>query len=254
MGSRGRSIRLRIYFLVAIPLITMLGLFGYVAYTSTNTYLNLDRAPNLIDATAEPLTNFVNLLQRERLAAVVYLSHPSTANLDAYRSEIGTTAAGEVTVTAALNSAGTKDSTTPAESAGIAAMTASLNSLPQLRDAITAKQVSPLTAMTDYTNIIGGQGAVLQAEAGSITNTAAAEQGIGLIAAVNTQEDVAEQQALLASALEGGTLTAADRVAFGQAAGRQQDDTLNYQELFTPQELKIYTATQDELAPTALQS
>ena len=28
MGSRGRSIRLRIYFLVAIPLITMLGLFG----------------------------------------------------------------------------------------------------------------------------------------------------------------------------------------------------------------------------------
>jgi hypothetical protein len=45
MGSRGRSIRLRIYFLVAIPLITMLGLFGYVAYTSTTTYLNLDRAP-----------------------------------------------------------------------------------------------------------------------------------------------------------------------------------------------------------------
>ena len=37
MGSRGRSIRLRIYFLVAIPLITMLGLFGYVAYTSIFT-------------------------------------------------------------------------------------------------------------------------------------------------------------------------------------------------------------------------
>jgi len=28
MGSRGRSIRLRIAFLVAIPLITMLGLFA----------------------------------------------------------------------------------------------------------------------------------------------------------------------------------------------------------------------------------
>jgi signal transduction histidine kinase len=253
MGSRGRSIRLRIYFLVAIPLITMLGLFGYVAYTSTNTYLNLDRAPNLIDATAEPLTNFVNLLQAERLAAVVYLSHPSSANLAAYRSAIATTASGEVAVTAALNSAGTKDSTTPAESAGIAAMTKSLGSMTGLRDEIMARQIAPLTAMVDYTNIIGGQGAVLQAEAGSITNTAAAEQGIGLIAAVNTQEDVAEQQALLASALESGTLTAADRVAFGQAAGRQQDDTLNYQELFTPQELKIYTATQDQLAPAALQ-
>src|ERR1700722_12495025 len=107
MGSRGRSIRLRIYFLVAIPLITMLGLFGYVAYTSTTTYLNLDRAPNLINATAEPLTNFVNLLQAERRAAVVYAASPSSANLAAYRSAIATTDAGQVQVTAALHPAGT---------------------------------------------------------------------------------------------------------------------------------------------------
>ena len=90
MGSRGRSIRLRIYFLVAIPLITMLGLFGYVAYTSINYWLNLDRAPSLIKATAEPLTNFVNLLQDERRAAVVYLSHPDAANLSAYQSAVMT--------------------------------------------------------------------------------------------------------------------------------------------------------------------
>src|ERR1700692_3073480 len=100
MGSRGRSIRLRIYFLVAIPLITMLGLFGYVAYTSTTTYLNLDREPTLINATAEPLTNFVNKVQAERRAAVVYLSHPSAASLAAYRGAIATTQAGQRQVTA----------------------------------------------------------------------------------------------------------------------------------------------------------
>ena len=78
MGSRGRSIRLRIYVLVAIPLITMLGLFGYVAYTSVTNWLNLDRAPSLIEATSEPLTNFVNFLQAERRAAIVYVSQPWT--------------------------------------------------------------------------------------------------------------------------------------------------------------------------------
>ena len=56
MGSRGRSIRLRIYFLVAIPLITMLGLFAYVAYTSINYWLTLDKAPSLIKATDVPMT------------------------------------------------------------------------------------------------------------------------------------------------------------------------------------------------------
>ena len=45
MGSRGRSIRLRIYFLVAIPLVAMIGLLAYVAGTSVNNAINLDRAP-----------------------------------------------------------------------------------------------------------------------------------------------------------------------------------------------------------------
>ncbi|HEX4291534.1 MAG TPA: nitrate- and nitrite sensing domain-containing protein, partial [Trebonia sp.] len=254
MGSRGRSIRLRIYFLVAIPLITMLGLFGYVAYTSTTTYLNLDRAPNLINATAEPLTNFVNLLQTERRAAVVYASRPSSANLAAYRSAITTTEAGEVKVTAALNSAGTKSSASAAETNGIASMTAALDSLPQLRDGILARKLPALTLFADYTNVIAGQGAVLQAEANSISDAAGAEQGLGLISAVNTQEDMAEQDAILAGALTSGSLTPAERVAFGQAAGRQQDDTLLLQELFTPAELKTYNDTLNALAPPAVQN
>jgi len=253
MGSRGRSIRLRIYFLVAIPLITMLGLFGYVAWTSTTTYLNLDRAPNLINATAEPLTNFVNLLQAERRAAVVYASSPSSANLAAYRSAIATTEAGEVRVTAALNSAGTKSSASAAETNGIASMTAAVDSLPQLREGILARKLPALTGFADYTNVIAGQGAVLQAEANSISDAAGAEQGLGLISAVNTQEDMAEQDAILAGALTSGSLTPAERVAFGQAAGRQQDDTLLFEELFTPAELKTYNDTMNALAPSAVQ-
>ena len=254
MGSRGRSIRLRIYFLVAIPLITMLGLFGYVAYTSTTTYLNLDRAPDLINATAEPLTNFVNLLQAERRAAVVYAADPSSANLDAYHSAIGTSETGEVRVTAALNSAGTKNSASAAETNGIASMTAALNSLPQLRDGILARKLPALTAFADYTNVIAGQGAVLQAEANSISDAAGVEQGLGLISAVNVQEDMSEQDAILAGALTSGSLTSAERVAFGQAAGRQQDDMLLYGELFTPPELKTYNDTMNALAPSAVQS
>jgi len=254
MGSRGRSIRLRIYFLVAIPLITMLGLFGYVAYTSTTTYLNLDRAPDLINATAEPLTNFVNLLQAERRDAVVYASDPTSANLAAYHSAIATTEAGELQVTAALHSAGTTSSASAAETNGIASMTAALDSLPQLRDGTLARKLPALTAFADYTNVIAGQGAVLQAEASSISDAAGVEQGLGLISAVNTQEDMSEQDAILAGALVNGSLSSDERVAFGQAAGRQQDDMLLYQELFTPAELKTYNATLDSVAPAAVQS
>jgi signal transduction histidine kinase len=254
MGSRGRSIRLRIYFLVAIPLITMLGLFAYVAYSSITNWLNQDRAPNLIKATSEPLTDFVNLVQSERGAAVVYLSRPDAANLDAYENAVTTTKNGEVQLTAALDSAGTKDSTNAQETAAINKMTGDLNGMNPLRAEVEAGKLTPLDAFAGYTNIIADQGAILQAEANSILSTAGVVQGFGLISAVNTQEDVSEQYAVLAGALASGSLTAADRVVFSQAAGRQQDDTLLYEQLFTPAELKTYTSTLDSLAPQALQN
>ena len=78
MGSRGRSIRLRIYFLVAIPLIAMVGLLAYVVGTTVNNAISLDRAPNLINATAVPAAKFGIYVETERAAAVVYLfrAHP----------------------------------------------------------------------------------------------------------------------------------------------------------------------------------
>ena len=119
MGSRGRSIRLRIYFLVAIPLITMLGLFGYVAYTSVTNWLNLDRAPSLIEATSEPLTNFVNVLQSERRAAVVYLSQPNSGQpRPASRAPSAPPSRTRVQLEVALTSPATKSSVDPGGNRG----------------------------------------------------------------------------------------------------------------------------------------
>ena len=253
MGSRGRSIRLRIYILVAIPLITMLGLFGYVAYSSVNNWLNQDRAPTLILETSEPLTNFVNVLQTERRAAVVYLSQPNAANLGSFQSAVTTTQKGAQQVEAALTSPATKSASTPEETAAIGKVLAEVNNMTGLRAQVTGKKLPPLGALEAYTNIIAGQAVVLQAEANSILNSAPAIQGLGLISAVNTQEDVSEQDAVLASALVSGSLTAEDRVAFSNAVGRLQSDTLSYQQLLTPAELKTYDNLFNKLAPAVIQ-
>ncbi|HEY7278380.1 MAG TPA: nitrate- and nitrite sensing domain-containing protein, partial [Trebonia sp.] len=253
MGSRGRSIRLRIYILVAIPLITMLGLFGYVAYTSVTNWLNLDRAPTLIQETSEPLTNFVNLVQAERRAAVVYLSQPDAANLSSFHSAVNVTTKGAQLVEAALTSPATKSSSTPEETAAIGKVLTEVNGMDGLRAQVTGKKLPPLAALEAYTNIIAGQGAVLQAEANSIQDSAPVIQGLGLISAVNTQEDVSEQDAVLASALVSGTLTPEDRVAFSNAVGRLQSDTLSYQQLLTPAELKTYNDTINKMAPAVIQ-
>jgi signal transduction histidine kinase len=253
MGSRGRSIRLRIYVLVAIPLITMLGLFGYVAYTSVTNWLNLDRAPTLIQETSEPLTDFVNLIQAERRAAVVYLSQPNADNLGTFRDAIAVTKKGAVKVEAKLTSPATKQASTPEETKAINKVIDEVSNMDGLRAQVTGKKLAPLAALEAYTNVIASQGAVLQAEANSIQDSAPVIQGLGLISAVNTQEDVSEQDAVLASALVSGSLTPEDRVAFSNAVGRLQSDTLTYQQLLTPAELATYRATMNKLVPAGLQ-
>jgi signal transduction histidine kinase len=254
MGSRGRSIRLRIYFLVAIPLITMLGLFGYVAYTSITNYQNLDRAPSLIRATSEPLTQFVSLLQSERRAAVTYLSQPNAASLNAYKAAVQATGNGELSLEGTIKSPATRDDATPAETSAINAMVSDVMGTAALQTQVAAKKVSALAAFAAYTKVITDQDAVFQAETGSMTETVASTQGLGLISAVNAREDLSEQDALLAGALAAGSLTGPERVAFSDAVGRQTDDTLLFQALFTAPELKIYNAVMAARVPIALQS
>ena len=65
MGSRGRSIRLRIYFLVAIPLIAMAGLLAYAAGTSITNAISLDHVPNLINASGIPAARFGVVVQAD---------------------------------------------------------------------------------------------------------------------------------------------------------------------------------------------
>src|SRR5947199_5673013 len=104
MGSRGRSIRLRIYFLVAIPLIAMAGLLAYTAGTSISNAIELDRVPNLVNAAAVPAAKFGVVMQSERVAAVVYLFEPDAVNLAAYQAAISATDKAEPTFTTAMAS------------------------------------------------------------------------------------------------------------------------------------------------------
>src|SRR5271157_2563212 len=158
MGSRGRSIRLRIYFLVAIPLVAMIGLLAYVAGTTVNNAVNLDRAPNLINATSLPTAEFVELVQNERAAAVVYL------------------------FLAAMDSAGTKSSETPDEAKAINVLIAGMNQMSTLRGAVTSRALSPLQALVGYSAGIQNELKLFLAEADSLTNATAAGQAMGLIA------------------------------------------------------------------------
>jgi signal transduction histidine kinase len=252
MGSRGRSIRLRIYFLVAIPLVTMLALFADVAYTSITNYVNLDRAPSLIRTTSTPMSYFMDTLQAERRAAFVYQSAPTAASKSVYETTIAATDStdtgqdgphGVGYLMQAIEAPATKQSATSAETAAITKLLTAVTGpqLEGLRAGVMAGSIQAITAFTDYTTLIDSIPGVFQAEASSMTNATAATQGMGLIETILAREDISEQDALLAGALASGTLTTDERVGFERAAGREQDDDTLYANTLDSTEVTAFT-------------
>ena len=245
MGPRSRSVRLRIYFLVAIPLVAMAGLLAYVAGTSIRNAVNLDRAPNLINATSLPTAAFTSYLQAERAAAVSYLFAPTPANLAAYNTAIAATSQHAQAFQTAMTSPATVGSETPSEATAISAALANLGQLKGVRAAVVARAVTPMVALTDYSQGIAAEPGLFLTEANSETDAGAVGQALGLIATVQAREQLSQEWALLGGILAGNRMTRIDRVAITEAAATRQADLRFAQSMLTPANLASYDAGQN---------
>ena len=242
MGSRGRSIRLRIYFLVAIPLIALVGLLAYVAGTSINNAISLDRAPNLVNATAVPAAKFGTYLQAERAAAVVYLFQPTAANLAVYQAAAAATDQAEPAFVAAMNSQGTTGTENSTGAQTVSSLVSGLKQLPTLRKAVEARALSPLDALGLYSQGITTQVKLFLIQTESVTLNDQQIQAVGLIATVQAREQLSQEDALLSGMLAAKRITAKNRIAFADMAATRQADAAYADYVLSPANLATYNA------------
>jgi signal transduction histidine kinase len=242
MGSRGRSIRFRIYFLVAIPLVTMVGLVAYLVTTSVNNAVSLDRAPDLVNATAIPAANFGVYVQAERTAAVVYLFQPTAANLQAYQTAIRATGNAEPAFISAMRSQATMGTETAGGVKVINGIVADLSQLTVLRNAVKARLLSPLDALAAYSQGLAGEIKLFLVQTESVVVTDQLPQAIGLIATVQAREQLSQEDALLSGMLAANRITAADRAAFTQMAAARQAHAAYAGYILSPANLATYNA------------
>jgi signal transduction histidine kinase len=243
MGSRGRSIRLRIYFLVAIPLVAMVGLLAYVAGTSINNAISLDRAPNLVYATGIPAAQFGTFIEAERAAAVVYLFQPTAANLRAYEAATAATNQAKPKFVQAMTSQATSTTEDTSGAKQVSAMLSGLNQLPTLRNAVKARLLTPLDALNFYSQGITANIKLFLVQTESVVVTDQLSQAIGLLAAIQAREQLSQENALLTGMLAGKKITTKDRVAFTDMAAARQADANWADYILTPANLAVYNAS-----------
>ncbi len=229
MGLRRRSIRLRIILLVAIPILSLIGLYAFAAAISASDAINLARSRTLKANTGTPTGNLESQIGTERLLAVVYLAAPVPQNLAALHAQEQKTNQAEKAFRAAVASSATMSSARPAEKQAIAALIKDTAGLGQLRSEVASLTITRPQAINAYGKFITDADLALNKVILQETNVPLATTGLTLVRLARSEEMLLREDALLTGDMAARSFSAADRQEFTQLVGARRalyDQTL----------------------------
>ena len=163
MGLRQRSIRLRIFLLVLIPLLSLLGLYIFVASITVGQAIGEAHSRALKNDTGQPVGNFEAQIDSERRVAMIYLAAPVPQFLAQLDSQEAKTDQARSAMTAAVNSSATMSDASTAEKQAIDTLLKASAGLGALRGRIAAHTVTRPHAMAAYNSMILDSEGVLKA-------------------------------------------------------------------------------------------
>jgi signal transduction histidine kinase len=217
MGLRHRSIRLRIFLLVAVPILSLVGLYVFAATITASDALNLARSRTLKDTIGTPVGNLETQIDLERMQAVVYLAAPVPSNLAALHAQEAKTEQSQKAFTDAVNSAAS--SAGPAEKHATAVLLKDTAGLAALRSKIVSLAITRPEVISAYAAINFAADDVLNQTILQESNVPLVTQSLALVRAGKSEELLLEESALLNGDAIARTFSQADRQQFTELAG-----------------------------------
>jgi signal transduction histidine kinase len=219
MDLRHRSIRLRIILLVAIPILSLVGLYAFAATITASDALNLAKSRALKDTIGTPTGNLEAQIDLERMQAVVYLAAPAPSNLAALHALEAKTEQAQKAFTDAVNSSATASSAAPAEKQAIAVLVKDMAGLPALRSKIASLAISRPEAISAYAAVNYAADDVLNQTILQESNVPLVTQSLALVRAGKSEELLLEEDGLLTGDAIARTFSQADRQQFAELVG-----------------------------------
>jgi signal transduction histidine kinase len=257
MRLRSLSIRLRILLLVAIPILSLIGVYAFAATTTASDAINLSRSRTLKDTIGTPTGNYEAQIDTERLLAVAYLAAPVPSNLATLRAQETKTVATENAFKKAVGNV--IGNASPGVKQAIASLIKVSNGIPALRSQIASLAVSRPAAISAYDNVINAADTVLNQTILEENNVGVATQSLALVRVGRAEDILLQEDALINGDTIARTFSAADRQEFTQLVGaRRAVQSENLQDLqpiyrayynkgMNPQALASLTALENKI-------
>ena len=226
MGLRHRSIRLRVGILIAVPVLCLLTLYGFVAAFTLGSTLTQLHAKTVKDDLGVPVSDFQRELATERMLAMLSLANPtSTAYAGAFEKQQVSTDNSFGALERAVRAPAVTSYASPADESAIHTLLKQFKSqnFADLRGDVVADAISLRTALTGYDSIINTGFTVINQAIYQQTNIGLVTQALNVIDLDRASEAGQEELDLLTADISQGSFPEPDRLTFaGLSANRQQ--------------------------------
>ena len=162
MRLRRRSVLLRVTLLVLVPLVFLVGIFGYSITTTAQNALTLIRANVMINDLRQPVARLQHALTSERAQVIVYGTRPSVTALSALQRQQTITDQAIAHFTSVAESSSIRRSASAGAAKAIADLRQGLSGLPGLRVKITNRSITGQQVFAAYNGLIAASYQILE--------------------------------------------------------------------------------------------
>ena len=238
MGLRHRSIRLRVGILIAVPVLCLLTLYGFVAAFTLGSTLTQLHAKTVKDELGVPVSNFQKQLGTERMLALLSLANPtSTTDAGAFEKQEVNTDNSFGALVRAVREPSVTSYASPADEAAIHTLLKQFKSqnFADLRGDVVADAISLGTALAGYDSVINTGFTVINQAIYQQTNVGLVTQALNVIDLDRASQAGQEELDLLVADMSRGSFPESDRLIFaGLSANRQQLISASVPQLTAP--------------------
>ena len=223
MGLRHRSIRLRVGVLIAVPVLCLLALYGFVASITLGSAVAQQHAKTLTNDLADPVTAFQKQVAQERTLALLSLASPTNTQVaSALGQQEGATQRALGAMTVALKAPGVTSLAAGQEQAAIANLLKSSKNLAFIRGDISDDAIPMRVALADYDAIVNAGYPVIDAAAAQLSSVPVVTQALAVINLDRASQTTQEEWDLLSADVAQAKFPNADRLAFAALANERQ--------------------------------
>ncbi|MFF3403760.1 nitrate- and nitrite sensing domain-containing protein [Streptomyces sp. NPDC002659] len=239
MRFRGKSIRRKIVALLLVPLVSLTALWGFATVLTGREASELLDVTTVVKEVGHPVADALGDVQKERRQTLIYLADQRASDaLPALRRQREATDKAIAKITANMNKAGVRDDMRSDTREELRSLVEGLDGLSALRRSVETGTISRKQALDFYNRIID-PGFSFLTTLHALSDVELERQGRALVGLVRATEMLSREDALIASALTTGQITAEEI--------RALSDSIANRKLYYETNLEVLPADEREI-------